>query len=63
MRIKVDLEHTDAGRCIDFGCRIVSSENSDIERVGIDQTLQKWSTETASLRKGEDGHGEKWNNK
>jgi hypothetical protein len=48
MCIKVDLEHADARRCIDFGCRIVSRENSDIEPVG-GQTLQKWSTEVASL--------------
>jgi hypothetical protein len=53
MRIKVDLEHTDAGRCTDFGCRVVTSENSHIERISGDQALQKGTTEAAGLCKSE----------
>ena len=53
MRIKVDLDHTDAGWGIDFGCRIVPSEYGDIERVSGDQTLQKGTTEAASLCESE----------
>lgn len=49
MRIKVDLEHADTGRCTDFGGRIVSSKNGDTECVGRDQALQKGAAEAAGL--------------
>ena len=59
MRIKVDLDHMDIGRGVDFGRRIVSSENSDIERVCGDQALQKGTTEATGLRGGEKVRGGK----